>query len=285
MRDGEDITLGEFRWVFQVALDQTSEQVFPAVAASALALLVGRKRPALAHLVQCDARDKGVSGIEERDEFPEGVLAEQVVKLRDLTDEAVVTLRVIDSLDGALDVDAGLKESEGAAKGDLTQHVEGKEVQPCPEIEDLAPTSLVVTLTVVVPAAGAVLGDFLGQHLDRVVNERAQLPHSGHAVGYIGDLLLLRVHFLADLREDVRVLRWREDGVEVRLVEPLPGREHVARHYRGRDRDLVRRDPHDGAVALVQVDVVVVALAPRRRYELPEAGARGQPRPWVFSQR
>lgn len=254
-----------------MTLDQTSEEVFSTVTASALAFFIGRERLAFTHFVQRNFRHQGVAGVDERHEFPEGVLAKQVVELGDLAHEAVVALRVVNRLDGTLDVDAGFQKSERTTEGHLAQDVEGEEVQPSTEVEDLAATTLVEAPAVVVPTARAELGDLAHEHLDSVVDEGAELPHRGHAVGDVGHLLLLCVHLLADLREDVGVLWRREDGVEVRLVETLPGREDVTRCCGAGDRDLVGCDPHDGAVVSVEVDKLIISPSPRRRYELPKA--------------
>jgi len=71
--------------------------------------------------------------------------------------------------------------------------------------------------------------DLPEQHLDGVVDERAQLLHSSHAVWNIGDALLRGMHVLSRLGEDIRVLGRGEYAVEGRLEEALSSTQQCPR--------------------------------------------------------
>lgn len=129
-------------------------------------------------------------------------------------------------------------------------------MQPVAEVDDGVAAGEPGLLEARDCGVGAELIEPADEVVDGVVDEGAELAHGRHRVRHVGHLLLHRVHVLPRLREDVRVLRRREHVVEVRLVEALARREDVARDQGRRERELVGRDSHDGAILAVQFYVV-----------------------------
>lgn len=121
---------------------------------------------------------------------------------------------------------------------------------------------------------GAKLVETADEEVDGLVDEGAQLLHGGHGIRHVGHLLLHGVDVLANLGEDIRVLRRGEDRVEVRLVEALARGEDVAGDRRGRERELVRGNANDRSILAVQFDVVQMRAFRGRGLELPETRAR-----------
>ncbi len=276
MGNGEDIALPEPLRILQMALDQAGHEILPPVAAPQQACAVLVKGTAVLHLLEGHLGDQSVLCRHPRDVLPQGIPPQQMIHLGDLAHDAVVGLGVVDRLDGVLDVPSLGEEAEASAESDLAEDVEGKVVKISTQIKDGSGWS----------RAGAGRHEvvhLLCQNLDRVVDEGAELLHGRHAVGYVGYALLLCVHVLADLGEDVGILRRREYAIEVGLEEPLSRAEEVPRGLRGRQRDFIRGNPHDGAVLSVEIDVMPVGVARRRRSDFPEPRERGYERARVLA--
>lgn len=283
MRNSKDVALVELRLVLKVATDKGRQEVLAAVAAGALAVALDLEGPALGQLLAGDARDQRVLRVEGGDPAPQRVAAQQDVDLGDLADDAVVLLAVVDGLDGALLVDARGHEAEGPPEGHLAQHVEGEEVQPVAEVDDGVAAGETRLLEAGDRGVGAELVEPAHEEVDGVVDEGAELAHRRHRVRHVGYLLLHRVHVLAHLSEDIRVLRRREHRVEVRLVEALAGREDVSSDHGRGERELVGSDAHDGSVLAVQGDVVEMRAFGGRGHEFPDTRAGSQEGAWVVS--
>lgn len=282
MRNSKDVLLLELRRVLQVALDQARHEVLPAVPAGPSSLALDLEGPPLRHLLARDARDQVVRRVQRGDVLADGVAAQEDVELRHLADDAVVLLAVVYDADRVLVVRARGQEPEGPPEGHLAEHVEGEEVQPLAQVDDGARR-----LRAADDADGIRLLGFRGggvgvgaegahardEELDGVVDEGAELAHRRHRVRHVGHLLLHRVHLLAHLGEDVRVLGRREHAVEVGLVEPLPGREDVPGDVGRGERDLIGSDADHGPVCPVEVDVVPVRVLGDDRSDLPQACA------------
>ncbi len=74
----------------------------------------------LSHLLQRHARDQELARIEARYVFPKWVPPESKVPLRNLPDNAIVPLHVVDGLDRLLQIVARLDEAELAGESNLT---------------------------------------------------------------------------------------------------------------------------------------------------------------------
>ena len=205
MRNSKDIPLPKLFRILEMPQNQTRHQILPPIARlENRRLLV--ERPPARHLLERHARDQRVLGAQPGDKLPQWVPPQQVIELGHLTYDAVVRLRIVDGLDGLVHIPPLLKEPEAAAEGHFAEHVKGKVVQPVAQVKDAR-------------VVGDVGIDLASQQLDGVVDKGAELLHGGHAVGYVGDTLLLGVHLFARLGEDVWVLGWREDAVEGSLKE------------------------------------------------------------------
>jgi hypothetical protein len=104
-------------------------------------------------------------------------------------------------------------------------YIKSKIMQPIPQITDPS-------------RSGGEAVELLDEQPFGVVDEARQLLHCRHAVRRRSDALLLRVHGLARLGEDVGVLGRREHAVEVRLAEAFAHGEDVLCGVRGREGQL-----------------------------------------------
>ena len=179
-----------------------------------------------------------------------------MVEEGDLANKAIVPLRIVDSLDGIVNVEASLQETKLLAESYLAEDIESKEMKPCAQVANL------------IGVAGEVV-QFRHQQLYGVLDEGSQLLHGVHGVWMSSHPLLLCVYILSDFGEDVRVLWWREDSIEISLVEAFASGEDFFCGKGIGEGQLVWRDAYDRAVLAVDGNVVEFRVAGRDRPYLP----------------
>lgn len=100
MRNRKNIPVAKLIRLSLTRGQQLAQQILPihTILAALLPLL---------ELRQCDTRDEGVLGREERHVLPQRISPEKIVEEGHLAHDAVVPLRIVDSFDAAVNIDAG----------------------------------------------------------------------------------------------------------------------------------------------------------------------------------
>lgn len=242
MHDGEYVGLAEPIWVGQVAFDQRAQQVL--VLCIDLSFFVWLS---LLHFSPRHSRNMSVFDRQARYESVERIAAEEMVQPRHLTYDAVIPLTVIDRFDGVLHVVAGIEESELSAKSDFAQNIECEEMQPISQVKRF----LIDTMSI----------QLVAEFEDDARHNWCQLLHGGHRVRMCCHPLLLGMYIFSDLGEDIRVLWWREDPIEVGLVEAFSCCENLPGCLWGGKRQLIRPQAHNATIFAVKIDPGVFGFA------------------------
>jgi hypothetical protein len=96
---------------------ELAQQILPIhrVLATLLPLVEFRER---------DPRDECVPGCEEGHVLPQRVSPQEMIQERDLTNDAIVPLRIVDGFDSTVHVDASIKEAEFSRKCHFSENLQ-----------------------------------------------------------------------------------------------------------------------------------------------------------------
>lgn len=234
------IALPKRFWRLFVRCEQLGKEVF------ALNLLAAERVP-LVYLFQRHTCDQEVAGAQRRHIFPQGIASEDKVPLRDLANDTVVPLHVVNRFDGFFQILSSFEKSKLAGKGNLPKNVESVVVQCVAQIAVLV-TSLAHAIQLRQEQTFGVL-DVMGHGV-----------HRSHGIWVRGIPLLHRMNLLSGLRENIRIL-WRgEDAIEVCLVEAFPGCEHFFGRIGRCEAEFIRCNSHDGTITSVYIDVIQLGV-------------------------